>query len=241
VEADASEAELAGASSVIAFAQFTSEALEAHADVVFPAEVYAEKEGTVTHPDGRLQRIRQAVGRSGEVQAGWSVLAELCERLGAGTGALSSSMVSQQIAEAVPFYAGITLDEIGGDGVRWQDRDGAAALPADEPSSGPLERPRAADAGLTLAGAPTLWSGPAVEHSPSLRFLDTGARALLSVEDARRLEVENGDEVELSADGDSVRATAVIRTGVPTGSVFLSPPGLAEGPVELRSAQAVAT
>jgi NADH-quinone oxidoreductase subunit G len=239
VEAAASEAELDRAGPVIAFAHFPSEALEAHADVVFPAEVYAEKEGTVTHPDGRIQRVRQAIGRTGEVQAGWSVLAELCERLGAGTGALSSSMVTQQIAEAVPFYAGITLDEIGGDGVRWQDRDAAAALPADEPSSDRLESPPAAREGLTLAGAPTLWSGPAVEQSPSLRFLDTGERVLLSVEDARRLDVKSGDEVELDVSGHPVRATVVVRTGVPTGSVFLSPPGFAEGPVEVRSGQAV--
>ncbi|HEV7847077.1 MAG TPA: NADH-quinone oxidoreductase subunit NuoG [Thermoleophilaceae bacterium] len=241
VEADATEAELARASGVIAFAQFASEALDAQADVIFPAEVYAEKEGTLTHPDGRLQRLRQALGRNGEVQAGWSVLVELCERLGAGTGALSSPMVTELIAEAVPFYAGITLDEIGGDGVRWQDRDAAAALPVEELSTSSLERPPAPADGLVLAGAPTLWSGPAVEHSPSLRFLGTGEQALLSVEDARRFEIENGAEVELVAGGRSVRATAVIRTGVPAGSVFLSPPSLAAGPVELRSAQAVAS
>ncbi len=90
-----------------------------------------------------------------------------------------------------------------------------------------------------LAGAPTLWEGPEVEHSPSLRFLDPGPSAWISVEDARRLGIENGGEVELAANGDSVTATAVIRTGVPAGSVFLSPPGLAEGPVEVRAPEAV--
>jgi NADH-quinone oxidoreductase subunit G len=241
LEEDASEAELAGATSVIAFAQFRSEALESQADVVFPAEVYAEKEGTITHPDGRVQRVRQALGRQGETQAGWSVLAELCERVGAGTGALSAAMVTELIAAAVPFYAGLTLDEIGGDGVRWQDREAAPALPATELSSEPLERPPAAAEGLVLAGAPSLWTGPAVEHSPSLRFLDTGERAWLSVDDARRLDVKSGDEVELSVNGDSITATVVIRTGVQAGSVFLSPPALAGGPVEVRTRQAVAS
>ena len=37
-------------------------------------------------------------------------------------------MVTERVAEAVPFYAGITLDEIGGRGVRWQERDAASAL-----------------------------------------------------------------------------------------------------------------
>jgi NADH-quinone oxidoreductase subunit G len=239
LEADATEADMEGAAAVVAFAQFRTEALESHADVVFPGEVYAEKEGTITHPDGRLQRVRQAIGRSGETRAGWSVLAELCERAGAGTGALSAAMVTALIAEAVPLYAGITLDEIGGDGVRWQQRDQASALDEPELPTDALEQPPAPSEGLTLASAPSLWSGPAVEHSPSLRFLDTGPRVLLSVDDARELGVRNGDEVELSANGDGVRATAVIRTGVPAGSVFLSPPSLPEGPVELRAREAV--
>jgi NADH-quinone oxidoreductase subunit G len=240
VEADATDAELAGAAGVVAFAHFTSEGLDDHADVVFPAEVYAEKEGTITHPDGRLQRVRQAIGRAGDIRAGWSVLAELCERVGAGTGALSLPMVTELIAEAVPFYAGITLDEVGGNGIRWQERAAASGLDAPEPPTEPLERPPAAAEGLVLAGAPTLWTGAAVEHSASLRFLGAGERALLSVEDARRLGIENGDEIELAASGDSARATAVIRTGVPTGSVFLSPPTLADGPVEIRAREAVA-
>jgi NADH-quinone oxidoreductase subunit G len=241
LEAGASEAEMAQAGAVIAFAGFHSEALDSQADVVFPAEVYAEKEGTVTHPDGRIQRVRQAIGHTGGTRAGWSILAELCERLGAGTGALSSPMVTALMAEAVPFYAGLTLDEIGGDGVRWQDRDAAGGLHAAELPTDALEQPPAPADGLVLAGAPTLWVGPEVEHSPSLRFLDVRERAWLSVEDARRLDVASGDEVQLSQDGASVSAVALIRTGVPAGSVFVSPPALAEGPVEVTARQAVAS
>jgi NADH-quinone oxidoreductase subunit G len=241
LETDAPEPELARASSVIAFARFHNDALDSHADVVFPAEIYAEKEGTVTHPDGRVQRVRQALGRPGEVRAGWSVLAELCERLGASTGALSSPMVTALIADAVPFYGGLTLDEIGGDGVRWQDRDAASALPVAEPSTEPLAEPPEPHDGLVLAGAPTLWAGAEVEYSPSLRFLASGEKAWLSVEDARRLGVESGDEVELSVNGDRLSATAIVRTGVPAGSVFLSPPAHVEGPVEVRAPQAVAS
>jgi len=241
VEAGASEAEMESASAVIAFAQFGSEALDSQADVVFPAQVYAEKEGTVTHPDGRIQRVRQALGHPGDSRASWSVLVELCERLGASTGARSSPAVTALMTEAVPFYAGLTLDEIGGDGVRWQERGAASAAPQEELSTEPLAQPPAAPEGLVLAGAPTLWSGPAVEHSPSLRFLDTSPRALLSVEDARRLGIENGAEVRLASNGDSVSATAVIRTGVPAGSAFLSPARLADGPIELRAREAVRT
>ena len=53
------------AGTVVAHASFLTEAIAEHADVVFPAEVYAEKEGTIVHPDGRLQRLRPAIARVG--------------------------------------------------------------------------------------------------------------------------------------------------------------------------------
>jgi NADH-quinone oxidoreductase subunit G len=146
------------------------------------------------------------------------------------------------IAEAVPFYEGLTLDEIGGNGVRWQDREAASALADEELPADRLEEPPAAPEGLLLASAPTLWSGPAVEYSPSLSFLAGDApTALISVEDARRLGIDTHDEVELEANGESVRAIAVVRTGVPAGSVFLPPAALAGGPVQIRAREAVAT
>jgi NADH-quinone oxidoreductase subunit G len=121
---------LAGASTVIAHASFLTEGIREHATVVFPAEAYAEKEGTVVHPDGRLQRLRPAVarpGKFGSTLAGWQVLADLASRLDLDLGVLTGSMASQQLFDAVPFYAGLTLEEIGGRGVRWQERKTAVA------------------------------------------------------------------------------------------------------------------
>jgi NADH-quinone oxidoreductase subunit G len=237
VEDELPAATLAPAGAVIAFAQYRTEGLDEHADVVFPAQIYPEKEGTITHPDGRLQRVRQALGNAGEVRPGWYVLAELCERLGAGTGARSAPMVTALLSEAVPFYAGITLDEIGGLGVRWQERDAASALPREELSDEPLERPPAAPAGLRLASMPSLWSGPVVERSPSLRFLSSRARVEMSVEDARRTGLRNGDEARLSAGGGAATVLVAVRTGVRPGSVFVTGVSLPDGPVELAAAR----
>ena len=80
----------------------------------------------------------------------------------------------------MPIYAGLTLDAIGGLGVRWQDGEGAAALAPEPFSASRSTRRPAAPTGLRLARVPTLWSGPEIEHSPSLRFLATGPRAELS-------------------------------------------------------------
>jgi NADH-quinone oxidoreductase subunit G len=75
----------AGASgAVIAHAHFLSDALREHADVVFPAEAYPEKEGTVTHPDGTQQRLRRAVRHLGDTRDERQVLEELAIRVGAG-------------------------------------------------------------------------------------------------------------------------------------------------------------
>ena len=70
--------------------------------MIFPAESYAEKEGTVVHPDGRLQRLRRAIGRQGETRAEWQVLAELSARLGHDLGVLTASMVTTHAVRRGP-------------------------------------------------------------------------------------------------------------------------------------------
>jgi NADH-quinone oxidoreductase subunit G len=126
------EPALERAATVIAHASFLTEGIHDHADVVFPAEAYAEKEGTITHPDGRLQRLRPAVAHPGSTRAEWSVIVELADRLGLDLEVLSGAMASAQLFESVPFYAGLTLEEIGGKGIRWQERVAAGAYPSRE-------------------------------------------------------------------------------------------------------------
>jgi NADH-quinone oxidoreductase subunit G len=169
------ETALERASTVIAHASFLTEGLRAHANVVFPAESYAEKEGTIVHPDGRLQRLRPAIGRQGETRAEWSVIAELASRCELDLGVLTGPMASSQLFDAVPFYAGLTLEEIGGRGVRWQQREAAAAFPkppAASPSAPTKPAPATSASGDPRPRVPqSLWSAPEVEFSPALKFL----------------------------------------------------------------------
>jgi NADH-quinone oxidoreductase subunit G len=229
-------AALGRAASLVAFSDFVGEALDEHADVVFPADSYAEKEGTVTHPDGRVQRVRQAVGHPGQVRPGWAVLAELCRRLDVTLDLHSAPAATAAVADAVPFYADLTLEEIGAKGVRWQERGAASALPVEQPSEEALEQPPSAHDGMRLGAAPSLWSGRETRHAPSLRFLASEPYAEISPEDARRLEVQPGDGLLVSVNGDSMRATAAVRTGVRPGTVFLAPAALPAGPVEVSKA-----
>jgi NADH-quinone oxidoreductase subunit G len=207
---------------VIAFADFLTPALEEHATVVFPAESYAEKDGTVTHPDGRLQRVRQSIAHPGEVRSGWEVLAELSARLGKPLPVDSMPGIFNELVQAVPFYGGLTLEEIGGRGVRWQEREQASALEASPLPDTRLETPPELPAeGLRLGTVPSLWSGRETQHAAVLRFLAPEQTLEISLEDAQRLGVRSGDEVSVSVDGRSVHARARVHDPVPAGSVFL--------------------
>jgi NADH-quinone oxidoreductase subunit G len=117
-------------------------ATTAKADVVFPLETHAEKDGTVTHPDGRLQRVRPSASRPRYVQPNVVVLAELAKALGLDAGIDSQPTAFAALTEAVSFYNGITDEQIGGRGIRWQDREGSTSdrLGTEEPGQvGPDE------------------------------------------------------------------------------------------------------
>jgi NADH-quinone oxidoreductase subunit G len=218
-------AALAKATTVVAHAQFLTEGLREHADVVFPAEAYAEKEGTVTHPDGRVQRLRSAIAHPGDVRPEWQVIADVALRAGLDLQVLTGAMASAQLFAAVPFYAGLTLDELGGRGVRWPEREGAADAFADV-ALGPftLEEPEPvpeANGRLRLGTFRSIWASEEVLVSPALHFLHPSQRVEMSPDDARRLDVAPGERVRVGGDGTAVTATVTVRAAIPAGSVFL--------------------
>jgi NADH-quinone oxidoreductase subunit G len=210
------------ASAVIAHASLLTEGIRDHATVVFPAESYAEKEGTLTHPDGRLQRLRSAIPHPGGVRAEWQVLADLCARVGVQTRTLTGGMAFAQLAAQVPFYAGITLDEIGGRGVRWPERNATLWPEGDQGPFG-LETPPYAptpNGALRLGTYRSIWTSPEVEVSPALKFLAARQVIELNPDDAARLGVGHGERVALGADGRRVVGTAHLRSDAPAGTAF---------------------
>jgi NADH-quinone oxidoreductase subunit G len=236
------ELALERANVVLAHAAFLTDGIREHANFVFPAESYAEKDGTVTHPDGRLQRLRAAIGHPGGVRSEWSVIAELSRRAGLDLGVLTGPMATAQLVAAVPFYEGLTLDEIGGQGVRWPGRAAAAAFPAAEldrdardDEDGP---PAAAGANgrLRLGTFRSIWNATEVRVSPALHFLHPNLQVEMAPADAQRLELFQGDRVVVGSGGETVDATVAVRAATPEGSVFLETNAL-EGPlVEVRKA-----
>jgi NADH-quinone oxidoreductase subunit G len=225
---------------VIAHAGFLTDGIREHANFVFPAESYAEKDGTITHPDGRLQRLRAAIGHPGAVRSEWSVIAELSRRAGLDLGVLTGPMATAQLVAAVPFYAGLTLEEIGGQGVRWPGREAAAAFPAAQLDSADDEAdpPEAARANgrLRLGTFRSIWNATEVRVSPALHFLHPDLHVEMAPADAQRLELFQGDRVVVGSDGQTVDATVAVRAATPEGSVFLESNALDAPLVEVRKA-----
>ena len=224
------EQALAKAELVVAHASVLSDGLAAHADVVFPAESCAEKEGTVVHPDGRLQRLRTAIRHPGEVRAGWQVLADLSKVVGLDTGILTAGGAFKALVAAVPFYAGLTLEAIGGRGLRWVETDAAAAMPAAQLSQSEqiaATQALAADGHdgsqkLRLGTYRPIWAASEVEISPALGFAIAEQLIELAPQDAQRLGIQNGAAVAVRQNGTRVSGRAAIRTGVSEGTVFLA-------------------
>jgi NADH-quinone oxidoreductase subunit G len=225
---------LSKADFVLAISMF-EDASTKHADVVFPAESYAEKEGTVTHPDGRLQRVRAGVPNPGRARPTWEVLVELAAQLGDETGIDSVKEALEAIAAEVPFYAGITEEEIGGLGIRWQERESASGGPrltrdGDVPTRGvgtsrhasQDEPPDAStNGGVRIGAYRDLWAAEVTDRSPALRFLAPRQTIELAPRDAERLGIRRGEEVDVRSNGTSVRARVAVRERVRPGSGFL--------------------
>jgi NADH-quinone oxidoreductase subunit G len=223
------DAALAKATTVIAHASALTDSVREHADIVFPAEAYPEREGTLVHPDGRVQRLRIAIGRPGSlssgVRPGWQVIADVARRAGLELGVQAGPMATRQLFDAVPFYAGLSLDALGGRGVRWPEGEAAAALGASPWTRLELSVPpvtaAAEDGALRLGTWRSLWSAPEVDLSPVLHFLRLRQVVELSPADAQPLGVRDGDLVEVGSNGTRVRGRATLRASVPPGSVFV--------------------
>jgi NADH-quinone oxidoreductase subunit G len=91
-----------------------------HANLVLPVASFAEKDGTFTSCERRVQRIYKAFDIAPEIRAGWLVFSEVSALMGGGGAPYFSSRdVLRDIAATVPLYSGITPKSLGESGVRW--------------------------------------------------------------------------------------------------------------------------
>lgn len=90
------------------------------ADVILPAACYAEKDGTFTNTERRVQRVRKAVDAPGECRLDWEILSDIANRLGAkGFDYESSEDIFEEIRRTIPSYAGMTYERLDKSGLQW--------------------------------------------------------------------------------------------------------------------------
>jgi formate dehydrogenase alpha subunit len=190
------------------------------ADVVLPAAAYAEKEGTATCTDRRVQRLRKAVDPPGEARPDWQIIQDLAGRMGATWRFDSAAAVMAEIASLTPSYRGLTYDKLdAGWGAYWPSDNGTGErMHPKGLSLQPVQCPGVPQTDaehpflLMLDPASERWTTDAtVVHSDMLRReYQIGAADFpagyveMNPEDAQELQLRQGFRVKLtSAKGDA--------------------------------------
>jgi len=93
------------------------------ADVILPAAAFAEKNGTFTNTERRVQKLNKAIDPPGEAKPDWQIIAALADRMGCPFDYHSSNEIMEEVASLAPIYGGIHHDRLDGYGLQWPCRD----------------------------------------------------------------------------------------------------------------------
>jgi len=211
------------------------------ADLVLPAAAWAEKDGSYTSMERRVQWIDQAVPPAGEAKEGLWIINEIGKRLGLDLGGSSAEEVLQEINRLVPQYGGMTRERISQvGGLRWpcpDERHPGTAILHQERFSTLDGRARMANvenrppAEMTSPEYPMLLStgrivvqynsGSMTRRSPSLQERDGELYVEIHPQDASALRVQHGDMVKVKTVRGETEARARVTEKVKPGMVFM--------------------
>ena len=225
------------------------------ADVVLPAVSYAEKDGTYTATDRRIQRLHRAVEPVGDARPDWWILIQLSGRLGYPMEYTHPSEVMDEIASVTPIYRGVSYARLEGEGLRWPvptaDHPGTPILhvgkfsrglgrfhvvehrpPAEEPDS---EYPLLLTTGRVLFHWHT---GTMTRRSPTLTDQINEPFIEISEADAERLGVHYNQMVRVASRRGEITLKARVTPGIMEGVVFI-PFHFSEAPANVLTNNAV--
>jgi predicted molibdopterin-dependent oxidoreductase YjgC len=209
------------------------------ADVVLPAAAFAEKDGTFTNTERRVQRLREAIQAPGESRQDWAIVCDLARRMGYEMSYPDESAVQNEIASLTPIYGGITYDRLGGDGLQWpcpdRDHPGTEYLHKDRFSRGlgkfhPVsfiparelpdeEYPFLLSTGRLLQHFHT---GSMTRRSKVLDEIVPHGEVEIHPDDAARLGVENDEVVRVATRRGVIETPARVSERVTAGSLFMA-------------------
>jgi formate dehydrogenase alpha subunit len=234
----------------------------AYADVFLPAASWAEKEGTFTNTDRRVQRVRKALEPRGQTRADWQIICDLAKRIENKLGQPQSAFwayqtpaeVLEEMGRVVPEYAGVKYQRIENQGLQtpvWDaDHPGtpylfAESFPRGKGKFHALEYVPSVEMPdgeypfiLTTGRLLEHWHGGTLTRHSKLDELYPQARIEINPADAARLKIEDGQVVRVSSRRGTVvlRAWATERTTV--GVVFI-PMHFAEAAANLLTIDAL--
>jgi len=219
------------------------------ADVVLPGTTFAEKDGTFTNTERRVQRLRKAINPVGRSRPDWQVIQQVARltagkiggevaKLAEGFNQESPAEILREIAAVTPSYAGISFERLENGGLQWPvptaDHPGTPILHVGKFTRGkglfsPVEYLPAAE--LPDSDYPILLTtGRRLQHyhTGTLTRRVQGLVSLVDREyveihpaDAERLGLSNGELVKvISRRGEAV-GTASVTSSVPEGVVFM--------------------
>ncbi|MBT8164904.1 MAG: formate dehydrogenase subunit alpha [Acidimicrobiia bacterium] len=89
------------------------------ADVILPATSFAEKEGTFTNTERRVQRVRKAVEPPGQAKPDWEIICLMSTAMGHPMSYRDAGEIFGEMASLTPSYGGMSYDRIDDVGLQW--------------------------------------------------------------------------------------------------------------------------
>jgi formate dehydrogenase major subunit len=206
------------------------------ANVVLPSASFAERDGTVTNAERRVQRVRKAIEPIGSAKADWQIVAEIAKAMGheKDLAFKDAEAIFNEIAKAVPAYAGITYAKLEKpEAVQWPavggvfgtailyadkfaTKDGKAAFAAVDFKAG-----EAAGGEYPFMVACQWPSGTLSANSASIVREWPVPLVVINKEDAKAQGIINGDVVKVSGKSGSATLTARVTSDIKKGVISM--------------------
>ena len=211
------------------------------ADVVLPAASFAEKDGTFTNTERRVQRVRKAIETVGDSKPDWWIVLQLAKKMGAeGFDFSGPEEVMEEISTLVPAYGGISYARLEKTGLQWpcptSDHPGTPILHVDRTGTStgkcklmPLEFRGAAELPdkefpllLTTDRSLYHYHGTMTRRAYGLDELDGEEKVKINPEDADNLGFVDGDMIVVSSRRGRVEAKVKVTDICPPGTVSMT-------------------
>ncbi len=208
------------------------------ADVVLPAVSSAERDGTFTNTERRVQRIRKAIEPIGQAKPDWLIVTELAIRMGYAMAYESPGQIMDEIALLTPSYGGISYDRLEDGGLQWpcpaQDHPGTRFLHQDKFARGqgkftpveyvPPAEPPDESYPFVLTTGRVLYhfhTGTMTRRVKGLNEISPEGFVEINPDDAEKLQVPDGSMVKITSRRGLVTTRARVTEMVPAGTVFM--------------------